>query len=166
MKVNNISVMTFQSKNDTVKKIIMSESAKNNAQKLLEMMNNKTIYVENEAGTGWRAEILASLSMGDKIKFTDNRMFVRPVKKIDKDTKYADCSIAIGKNRLDINSQTGEIMGYEKGFFTALKSLIAKAEIYISDILSNFSDKTIVKQNTFPIAGFTQKGYERFKKYM
>ena len=152
MKIGSVSNMTFEAKGKYI-----SVEARDNAHELLKMMNQDTKCILNPDKKTWRTDILASLNLGDKVKFTDNRLFMRPVTDAER-KNVADFIIQIGKNRLAINSITGEIMNYDIGLFTRLKSIATKAEHYISEILSGFNKSEIVTKNRFEIEEYISKG--------
>ncbi len=160
MQVNNVSSINFES----AKKRFISQEMQANSQKLLEMMNNGTKYTENNHGTSFTSYILASLSMGKKVRFIDNRFYLFPTEGKIKD--IPDCTLKIGKKFINFNSESGEIFKYETGTFTSLRSLLSKAEKYIDDLVTNFDKPEVVSKNRFGIKGFTKKGFENFSKYM
>lgn len=166
MEVNRIQNISFKEKEPAFieKKHFLSEKARANAEKLLWQMNHETEYMENKAGTGFTSYILASLYLDKKHKFVDNRMYSAPT---DNPKEYkCDCSLYMGKNRIDINSKTGEIVGKEKSMFKSWRSLLDDAESYIKTFIENFNDKSIVRKNKFGIQGYTEKGYQILQKYI
>ena len=153
MKINSVSNMTFEAKGKFI-----SKEARENAQELLKMMNRDTKCILNPDKKTWHTDILASLSLGNHVKFTDNRLFMKPVLDAEEKKKVADFSVQIGKKWLAINSITGEIINYEIGIFTRLKNIAARAEQYIFELLSGYNKSEIVKKNRFEIEGYTSKG--------
>ena len=160
MQINQISYINFES----AKKRFVSQEMRANTQKLLDMMNKKTEYSENKQGTAFTSNILASLSMGKKVRFIDNRVFIVPTNNKIKDVP--DCTLKIGKKFINFNSESGEIFKYETGTFTSLRGLLSKAEKYIEELLNNFDRSDVVAHNRFGIKGFTQKGFDNLSKYM
>jgi len=164
MEINRIQSIMFKADAPVQKKHFLSSSARENAEKLLWKMNHETEYMENKAGTGFTSYILASLYLDKDHKFVDNRMLSAPT---DNPQEFkCDCSLYMGKNRVDINSKTGEIIGKEKGIFKSWNSLISDAESYIKTFIENFNDKSIVRKNKFGIKGYTEKGYQILQKYL
>ncbi len=111
-------------------------------------MKKSTKYKQDGADNRWNSDILASISLGKKIKFSDYRIYIQS-KKIPE--KACDCSLHIGKNIININSATGQITGYETGIFMGLSKLISKAEKYIKTFVDNFDNPNVVTKNTFSI---------------
>ena len=131
-------------------KVFVSPKTKEGVQKLLEEMRSQTQYKLNAKKTNWQSNILAGVSTG-RAKFTDEKLFT------DSNMRY-DCSLSVGKkNILLIDSSTGEVVGHKTGYFTTLRGLIQKAEVYVSKLLENFNNHEAVEKHTFWVAGFTQK---------
>ena len=163
MQVNRISAVNFCAQSEDADKVFVTKETKENAEKLLRMMNQGTVYKENEAGTGWESSILASVGVdNNKIKFIDNRMYICPVKKPKE--FIPDCTLYMGKNYIHFSSQTGEILGYKKGWLSTWKGFLSKVEAYVKEFVANFDNSEVVTKNKFPIAGFTQKGLKIFQK--
>ena len=137
-------------------KRFISKQAAQNAKELLRRMNSETVYVENEAQTGWTSNILASLSYGKKIKFIDNRMYKRPTENPEKHP--FDCTLEINGTTLNIDSETGLIVEHTKGIFKTWFTIYKQANNYIKMFLENFDNKEVVTKNSFAIAGYTPKG--------
>ena len=129
----------------------LSPEGTENTQMLLRMMNENTKYSFDSKKNGWQIDILSSLSEGKKAKFSDNRIYLSTEHNPKKNVKIPDCILKIGKNKLLINSYTGEILSYEKGIFTRLKTLISISEHYIAKFINNFDNPEIVTKNTFGI---------------
>ena len=143
-------------------KRFISKEAAQNAKELLRKMNSETIYEENAAHTTWTSNILASLSIGKKIKFIDSRMYARPTENPEKHP--FDCTLKIGGTTLNIDSDTGLIVKYKKGIFKTWFTIYKQANNYIKMFLENFDNKEVVTKNSFGIAGFTPKGLEIMQK--
>ena len=164
MELSGIQNISFTSKAPVEKKHFLSSSARQNAELLLWKMNHETEYIENKAGTGFTSYILSSVSLDNKHKFVDNRMYCAPT---DKPQEFkCDCSLYMGDNRIDINSTTGEIVKSNKGLFKTWRSLLNDAEDYIKEFIENFNDNRIVNKNKFGIKGYTKKGVEILNKYI
>ena len=164
MKVNKCDTLYFQGKTvpEEVKKKFINKTMRSDARELLAKMNQGTKYYVNEAGTGFTSDILASVNLGSKIKFTDERYLLHEIKDPKKAPGF--CSLQIGKNFLQMDSETGEILKYKKGIFKPWKTFLSQAGGYIKDLLINFDNKEIVQKNFFGISGFTKKGFEQMKK--
>ena len=144
MQINAVSNTNFQAKDH-----YLSNQARVNAQKLLQKMNNNNKYKLNAEKTGWQADILSSLSTGKNVKFTDARYFMLQTDNVQKKSDVADFAMIIGKNLLNVNSETGKILSSKIGIFTSLSSVISKAEKYIDFLLENFENSDVVKQHRF-----------------
>ena len=147
MQIGSISNINFESK------YFLSDDAKEGANALLIMMKKSTVHRKNSARSGWSTEILSSLNMDKNIKFTNARLFTRLTGNPELDKTIPDCSLKIGKNQLNINITTGEVVSHKTGFFTSMNNLIAKAESCIKKFLDNFNNPDIVKKNTFETGG-------------
>lgn len=152
MQINSVTNINFEAK----KHVFISNQAKENAHLLLQKMNSRTTYKENSAHTGFESQILSSISTNKNVKFTDARIFLQPEQLRYNNTP--DCTLHIGKNYLNINSKTGEVVSYKRGFLMSLSSFISKAESCLNNFLINFDNPDVVKKHTFGIAGFTEKG--------
>ena len=161
VKINSVSSISFEARNTLPRKIYVSSSSQGDIQNLLQKMKLCSKYSENAARTKWQSEELASVEIAGNVKFIDNSLFLQSSQKCG---KYPDCSVEMGNDRLDIDSTTGEVIGYRKGFFTGLRNFIIRAENGISAILSNFDNPEKVKKNTIPLCGYTKKGLEIFQK--
>ena len=152
MYISQVSNINFESD----KKLYISKLTQENTKKLLKKMNNNTIYIENPQGTNFTSNILAGVSLGNKVHFSDNRFFIGPTE--EQITNKADSTLYIGKKFLSFNSVSGEIFKYKKGFFSTLKSFLGDAEDYIDILTKNFDNPHIVTKKSFGIKGFTKKG--------
>lgn len=146
MKIIGIARSIFQPRGN-----YLSPEGTENARMLLQLMNESTKYSFDAKKNGWQIDILSSLSEGKKAKFSDNRIYLSTEQNPKKNVKIPDCVFNIGKNKLLINSYTGEILSYEKGIFTRLKTLISISENYIAKFINNFDNAEIVTKNTFGI---------------
>ena len=146
MKIIGISRSIFQPRGN-----YLSPEGTVNTQMLLQLMNENTKYSFDAKKNSWQIDILSSLSEGKKAKFSDNRIYLSTDQNPKKNVKIPDCVFNIGKNKLLINSYTGEILSYEKGIFTRLKTLISISEHYIAKFINNFDNAEIVTKNTFAI---------------
>jgi hypothetical protein len=163
MKIQHVTNINFREYPEEGRKRFVTSEIKNGAQNLLKMMNHGTVYKENKERTSWESEILASIGLEDnKIKFVDNRMYVAPVEKAIEDV--TDCTLIIGKNRIQFNSTTGEVDSYKLSWLSTWRSVISKAETYIKTFQQFFDNPEIVTKNTFGIKGYTPKGLEIIQK--
>ena len=154
MQINQVSNINFES---TGKKFV-SQKTQANAQKLLKMMNSETKYSENPQGTSFTSDILASVSLGKKVRFVDNRFLVAPTDK--KIPNGPDTSLYIGKKFIIFNSISGEILRYKKGFFSTYRGFLSDVDKTISALAEYFNNSDVVRKNSFKIKGFTQKGMD------
>ena len=153
MNTARVSNLTFES---TLKSYCISQAAKDNACKLLKMMDDGTTYSLNPDKSSYTVDVLASINIGKKAKFTSNH-YILPNAKMYQEGKYPDFTMQIGNKRLDVNCQTGEILRYETGLFTGLKTLISVTEHYISKMIDNFNNPDVLTKNTFSFQNNIQK---------
>lgn len=159
MKVNRCESPNFYGiDSPEVKKRIITPEMQKYSKMLLDKMNSGTKYVENEDRTGFTSNILASLNIGDKIKFSDERLLL--YKTTQQKNRPEICFLKMGKNELFMDSNSGEILRYKKTFFKTWSSLFKQAERYLKEFVESFDDPNIVKKNFFGIGGLTQKGYK------
>ena len=162
MQVNNVSKTNFQGQVN--KKYILIPAAQQNIKKLLWEMNHSTVYRENAAKTSWISKILAAVSIGDNIKFSDLRNYKRPIDN-PQEFKY-DCSLSIGSTLLYINSSSGEIVHAKKSFFKPWKKVLKDTKHCLQTFIDNFNNPNIVTKNSFEIGGYTPKGAkERMERF-
>lgn len=147
MQVHSISSINFESKYH------ISADAIEDANALLYMMKKNTVHKKNPKTSGWSTELLSSLKMG-KVKFTNAALFVPPTANPELSKNIPDCILQVGKNLLNINSKTGEVISYKIGVFTSLKCFISKADKYIRELLNNFNNTDVVKKTTFETGGY------------
>ena len=158
MQINQVSNINFES---TGKKFV-SQKTQANAQKLLKMMNSETKYTENSQGTTYTSDIMASISLGDNVRFVDNRFLVAPTNKIP---NGPDTSLYIGKKFITFNSISGEILRYKKGFFSTYRGFLSDVDKTISALAEYFNNSDVVRKNSYKIKGFTQKGMDILNSY-
>lgn len=161
MKIDKLSNTSFYGKEEVVKKRFLTPYAQKDVQKLMRKMNYNTIYTENEAHTEWTSEILARISVDKKYNFIDHRMYIAPIEKPQEFD--CDCTLEMGKTKLNINSTTGEIVSFKKSFFRTWRSVYKQAESCLKGMLSNFDNPEVVKKHSFGISDFTKKGFEILK---
>ena len=155
MQINQVSNLNFEGSD----KIFFSESAKKNIQQLMRKMNYATVYTENPSSQTIESKILATIDMGNKVQFSDNRFYFVPVRTPKED--ICDCSIKIGTNELFINSTTGEVVKYDISWLSSMKRVIKKAEKYINIFLQQFDNPQVVNRRILPVEWYTQKGYKK-----
>ena len=134
----------------------ISPKARANAETLLKMMKKNTSHKFNPISSEWHTEILSSLNMKDKIKFSNARLFTRSTTEQIENKTVPDCTLIIGKNILNINSETGQILSYKTGIFSSINGVIRKANKYINDFMDNFNNTNVVKRNTFKTGGYIE----------
>ena len=144
MQVKSVSGVNFQAKD-----YYLSNQARVNANKLLQMMNKNNKYKLNSKKTGWQVDILSSVSTGKNVRFTDTRYYLQNTDDIQKNANTTDFTMRIGKNWLNVNGKTGKILSFKTGVFTSLSRVISKAEKYIDFFLENFENSDVVKQHRF-----------------
>ena len=159
MKVNRCESPNFYGiDSPEIKKRIITPEMQKFSKILLEKMNNGTKYVENEDKTSFTSNILASLNIGEKIKFSDDRLLLY---KTTKPKEYPNlCTLKMGKNKISMNSDSGEILRYDKSIFKTWSSLFKQAERYLKEFVESFDEPSIVKKNFFGISELTKKGYK------
>ena len=89
-----------------------SEPLKRDIQKLMYKINHDTVYAENETGTSFVSNIMASINIGAKAKFMDMRFWKKPKDKVA-ETKNPDCMIELGSNKIFCIIESG--MKTERG---------------------------------------------------
>ena len=147
MQVNPISYINFNSK------YYISNDAKETANALLYRMKKDTVHKKDPKTSNWCTEILSTLSMG-KVQFTHTALYNPHTGNPKISKNFPDCTLKVGKNFLNINIKTGEVLSYNTGVFTSLSGLISKADKYMKDLLDNFNNPDIVKKNTFKTGGY------------
>lgn len=157
MKIDSVSLSSYNITSQAARKRYLTSTTQFAIFDLLKKMNNETVYKENSAKTNFTSKILASISIGDKIKFTDDRYYLSQVIEDKADYPY-DCTLKMGKTVLNINSKTGEIVRNKKGPFTFWCSVYSAAEECINKLLNNYENPDVVKKSTLGICGLTQKG--------
>lgn len=162
MQVSSISSTSFKSNAFDEPSFFISKEAKQNAQSLLKLMNQKTKYQENDAGTGWMSNILASVSLDKNHKFTDSRFYIAPTDRVS--NNISDCMVSFGDYYACINSSTGEVVSYKKGWLTTKRGFANRIASFINYLLKNFDNDDIVQKNIFGIKGFTKKGLDIIQK--
>ena len=161
MEVNKINALNFKAYKGRNGKYYLSEEVKNNAQKLLHVMNSETCYRVNKENTYWYSDIVVGLDYENK-RFIDKRFLIQPTE----DTKEykKDCGVRIGRNIVEFNSKTGEVVSYRKGVFTSIERVLDKTEDFINKLAKNINKDGSVQRKVFGIFGYTLKGAEILSK--
>ncbi len=147
MQVNPVININFSSK------YYISNDARETANALLCRMKKDTVYKKDPKTSNRCTEILSTLSMG-KVQFKHTALY-NPYAGNPKISKnFPDCTLKVGKNFLNINIQTGEVLSYKTGVFTSLRSLISKADKYMKELSDNFNNSDVVKKNTLITGGY------------
>ena len=164
MKIDNIQSTNFQSRNPfSQKRRFMTLTMQSRTNSLLQKMNNGTQYKQDETGTSFISNVLASINIiGKDVKFTDERYLLGPVQKPE--NYPSKCSLEMGKTYLCMNAITGEILAHKKSFFRSWKSVLSQAESCLQIFTENFNNSEVVKQSFLIIPGYTKKGAEILKK--
>ena len=156
MKINKIESCNFKAYDNYERKRVLPISIQEKTKKLLYEMNHQTTFSLNADKTETLSNVLSSLNITDKYRFVDNRFYIMPLEEPQK--HYCDCTLQIGKTLLNINSSTGEIVSYKKGFFKTWKSILSEAENLMKIFLQNINNPEVVKKDFIPILNYTKKG--------
>ena len=155
MRVDNVQGVNFQSRKRAG--IVVSDLMKNDVQRLLYNMNHETRYEQSTNGNFFKSYILGALKIENKALFIDKRFLCAPTEKY-RNLCQADCSIEFGYNKLEINSQTGDVFASKKPFWRSLKRVVSKGHEFVQKALENYDNSAFVDKRTIGICGVTEKG--------
>lgn len=156
MKVQFINQVNFESKKRFLNQEQM-ESLKN----VLTRMNNETKLHQND--TWFTSTVTKELSYNEnKTRLIDGRMFFQKIsdnKQMQKNTMFT-----IGKTELVVDNKSGEIINWNKPFFTSWKKVMKNISDSLKIFVENFDNSNIVKKKKITLEGFTPKGWEIINK--
>ena len=156
MKIQNIQSNTMKAKQRFV-----TPEMHQNIRFLLDKMSEGSEY--NSNGDYFRARIFKEISTkNSKIRFKDGNSYLG--NNIKDKSLTGETLFTIGKTELVIDNKTGEIIDYYKPFYSTWGKIMKKMGEYLEFFKSNFDNIELVKQKFLPIQGFTEQGYEKFKK--
>ncbi|PWL78732.1 hypothetical protein DBY21_03640 [Candidatus Gastranaerophilales bacterium] len=129
---------------------------------VLTKMNADTKYEATEYS--FRSKILTGLSIKDKAKLIDERLFLKSLRSDKQMVKKS--IIKMGKFKLVIDNKSGEIVSNNKPFYKTWSSLMKKLGEALSMFNVHYNDVNVVKKSRMGIEGFTQKVFEKLQQYL
>ena len=135
-------------------------------EKLLDKMDEETVYKSNEyhfeSSRLTRLTLCDTKKACDKAELVDTRRFLDKVP--EKNKRDSETLLTIGKTQLVIKNSNGEIIDYYKPFLKPWKKVIKQAGEVIKAFLNLYNTPEMVMKHRFNIDGFTKKGFEVLEK--
>ncbi len=132
---------------------------------ILRKMDKETVYKENagifESTKTTRIELLDH-NRDKKAELVDLRGNLK--KLVEGRDMFRETILTMGKTKVFINNQTGEIKAWEKPFFSSWSNILKNIHNTLIEINAIFHHTDYIKKYKFSIEGFTKKGYEVLQK--
>ena len=160
MKVHNISGNNFESR--IPKQRYVTQLMHSSIKSLLIRMNSEVTTVK--VGDHFKSTITNKIKYNNN-SFEDER---RLTKKYNQKEQMLGFSVLkLGKNTtLDIDNETGEIIGFKKPFFKPWFLILKKAENILYEMRTNFYDLNSIQKEQITINELTPEGAEKMKKFV
>ena len=157
-KIQSAKPINFESKQRFV-----SPESRIVIRELIDKMREDAVYTSD--GDRFVATIFKELSDAEgKVKLQDGKIYVGEKLPIDNKDLKGNTLFTIGKTELVIDNKTGEILDYYKPFFTTWKSVMKKLDKYVKFFRENYDNRELVKERKLRMSGFTEQGFEKFRK--
>ena len=162
MKVQPIQ----QNINFEAKRRFIDLESKEQLTQILRKMDKETEYVSNEYIFEFSKIKRLELFNHDKNKKIAELVDARQNMKRLPEGKdmLGTTSLTIGETQLAIDNKSGEILAWNKPFFSSWKSVMKKINDTLVTINNLFHNSAVVKKYKFGMSGFTQKGFETLQK--
>ena len=151
-----MKVQQIQTQNFARKQRFLSIDGTVNVQKLLNKMNNETVY--NATGDTFESKVLGRINIKNEAGFTDKRFLLAKSNKL-----FGESTLDFDKTKLVIDNTNGEITEYKKPFFKSWREVLSKAEDLIFTAVNNFDNNEIVKKKFVKVSGFTSEGAQKLQ---
>ena len=156
MIINAVNNLSFEGKQR-----FLSKTGHENLKEILKNINAETTMKKNDFC--WSSEFIKSVALKDeKLKLIDKRMFLDKVPQEDQLIK--ESLVDVGKTQLVIDNKSGEIVDYNKKFYTPWSRVLTALENGLETIKENFNNPKVVHKNWLGIAGFTSKGVQKLNE--
>lgn len=142
---------------------VVSNRIQENTRLLLEKMRSEKTYLSNNEC--WESSAVRALNIDGKAKFKDG-IYLAKRNKQDKLVPLGEniSMLELGKSRITFY-QNCKVADFKKPFYVSIKSLMQKAEKYLTIALNSYNNPEKVEKIILKKEGLTLLGISKAKTY-